>query len=92
MHKRNKSVPVTFVNNGPLWVVQNSRVHLEGKTNDQDVLLKEKAVKKSSRQCSCGLSEPKYCMLHLMEIVGNFRKPRHKQVIWVPMSLCTTYA
>ena len=92
VHKRSKSVPETYVNNGPLWEVQNSRVHLEGKTNDQASLLRgKKFVKESSRKCSCGLSEPKYCMLHLMEVVHNFRKPRHRQVAWVPMSLCTTY-
>lgn len=89
LHKRSKSVPVTFVGDGPLWEVQNSRV-LPAEKGEQ-LVSKEKVVKKSSRSCSCGLAEPRYCMLHLMEVVQRYRRPRYRQVTWIPMSLCTTY-
>ena len=91
MHKRSKSQPITYMNDGPLWEVQNSRVYLPETTNSQHDFSGRNKFTKNNRVCSCGVSGPKHCMLHLMEVVQKFRKPRNKQVKWVPMSLCTTY-
>ena len=91
MHKRSKSQPITYINDGTLWEVHNSRVYLPEKTSSQRDFSERKKFTKNNPVCSCGVSGPKHCMLHLMEVVQNFRKQRNKQVKWVPMSLCTTY-
>ena len=91
MHKRSKSRPITYINDGTLWEVHNSRVYLPETTSNQRDFSQRKNITKNYRVCSCGVTGPKHCMLHLMEVVQNFRKQRNKQVKWVPMSLCTTY-
>ena len=90
MHKKSKSRPITYFSDGTLWEVHNSRVYLPETTSSQD-FSGRKRFTKNNRVCSCGATGPKHCMLHLMEVVQNFRKQRNKQVKWVPMSLCTTY-
>ena len=91
MHKRSKSQQITYMNDGPLWEVHNSRVYLPETTSSQHDYSGRNKFTKNNRVCSCGVSGLKTCMLHLMEVVQNFRKPRNKQVKWVPMSPCTTY-
>ncbi len=41
-------------------------------------------------KCSCGLPNPKYCMLDLMEVMEKIKRQQVKNTVWVPMSVCTT--
>lgn len=40
-------------------------------------------------KCSCGLPNPKFCMLNLIDAMSKVKKRQH---IWVPMNICSAYS